>query len=128
MDYRRCSTCKVAKPESDMTKGRRCKACQADADRAYYARDPERRKRQKQAARRRELLREYGLSQEQYDAMVVEAAGRCAVCQREDDLQVDHCHSSGRVRGLLCGLCNKALGLLQDDPARLRAAAAYLER
>lgn len=60
--------------------------------------------------------------------------GRCAICQvREEDagrkgLSLDHDHRTGAVRGLLCGRCNCALGLFKDDPARMLAAIAYLER
>jgi hypothetical protein len=47
-------------------------------------------------------------------------------CPIERVLSVDHCHTTGRVRGLLCSLCNKAIGLLKDSPERLRAAINYL--
>jgi hypothetical protein len=56
--------------------------------------------------------------------------GLCAICQREEAvvgrLVIDHDHATGRVRRLLCNRCNLALGLLDDDPTRLEAAAAYL--
>ena len=53
----------------------------------------------------------------------------CAICGATDKrFHVDHDHTTGHVRGLLCGPCNQTLGLMQDEPARLRAAAAYLER
>lgn len=56
--------------------------------------------------------------------------GKCAICLKEIDMKayVDHDHATGRVRGLLCGLCNSAIGMLKDDPARIRRAADYVEK
>jgi hypothetical protein len=65
--------------------------------------------------------------------MLVSQKGRCAICFSESaggrcgKFAVDHCHKTGRVRGLLCAICNYVLGLLRDDPAAFRRAAAYLE-
>jgi Recombination endonuclease VII len=72
--------------------------------------------------------RRYGLSQDQYDALLTKQNGRCAICKvtPEKGLQVDHCHSLGHVRGLLCGPCNRAIGLMKDNPTALLAAAAYV--
>lgn len=57
------------------------------------------------------------------------AGGGCLVCgATHSRMVVDHDHATGEVRGLLCSPCNAAIGLLEDSPARLRAAAAYLER
>ncbi len=79
---------------------------------------------------------------EQFVELESQAAGRCQLCGRECDLHLDPCHDTGRVRGLLCSTCNTGLGkfgddsqrlldgvlyLLRDDPAKLRAAADYLE-
>jgi hypothetical protein len=66
------------------------------------------------------------------DAMLAAQQGRCAICQRHESefkrkLSLDHCHTSGRVRGLLCSGCNTALGLMGDDTARLLAAVEYLK-
>ena len=80
--------------------------------------------------RQAQLRRDYGLGSDDYRNFLVGQAGRCLVCLRvpKRDLDVDHAHRTGRVRGLICGLCNRGIGNLGDDPRRLRAAAAYVER
>lgn len=75
-----------------------------------------------------DLKKNYGLSLDEFHTMLAQQCGKCAVCLRDCALNVDHCHTSGVVRGLLCSGCNVALGRMQDDPARLRRAADYLER
>lgn len=74
-------------------------------------------------------LKRYGLTKERFAEMLEQQAGACAICQARfsSEPHVDHCHSTKVVRGLLCGQCNRALGLLKDDPARIRRAAQYLE-
>jgi hypothetical protein len=59
--------------------------------------------------------------------MVAAQNDRCLICERPGKLVVDHCHATGRVRGLLCNLCNTAIGQLRDSPALLRKAAEYVE-
>lgn len=85
----------------------------------------------------RYLLRNYGIDTKEYDRMYKEQQGLCGICNTEGfvmdkskhklKLVVDHCHSSGAVRGLLCHNCNRALGLLQDDIGNLNRAIGYLE-
>lgn len=73
----------------------------------------------------------YGLSLEQHDKMLRDQEGVCAICHQESRrgmLEIDHCHSSELVRGLLCGSCNRGLGLFHDDPKLLVSAAEYLHR
>jgi hypothetical protein len=79
------------------------------------------------------LMSTYGISLERFGQMIAEQDGRCAICRelpmgrgKGDMLVIDHCHQSGDVRGLLCGHCNIAIGLMSDSPDRLRQAAAYL--
>lgn len=56
------------------------------------------------------------------------AGKQCEICSSTENLVVDHCHAELKIRGVLCRKCNAVLGLMGDNPARLRAAAAYLER
>jgi Recombination endonuclease VII len=97
-------------------------------------RDPTYRARLRDAKRtnaRRSFLKvKYGISLEDYDAMLARQGGVCAACKnkkrRSERLCVDHCHVTGKVRGLLCRNCNVGLGLFRDDADLVEAAAAYL--
>ncbi len=76
------------------------------------------------------LMRKFGMTIEQYDAMLEAQGGGCFICgrpPREDiSLHVDHDHSTGKVRGILCFCCNNALADFQEDPELLRKAASYV--
>jgi hypothetical protein len=80
--------------------------------------------------RSRFLRRRYRLTPAQYEIMLTAQNGLCAICkQRNPDgtpLAVDHCHQTGKNRGLLCRLCNAAIGMLKDSPAVLYRAIEYL--
>lgn len=84
----------------------------------------------------RQRLKRFGLTLEQFNALVEQQGGVCAICKnpemwnRKDvkRLSVDHCHATGRVRGLLCNRCNRAIGLLGDNDRLCVAAAEYLRR
>jgi len=83
------------------------------------------------ADRKSHLKRKFGITLEDYDRMLVEQGGGCAICGDPPGvtaLHVDHCHDSGRVRGLLCFRCNSALGNLREDPRIVAAALAYVTR
>jgi hypothetical protein len=71
-----------------------------------------------------------GWSGPAYSAQWAMQQGRCFLCDKEPNgaLHADHCHTSGRPRGLLCNQCNGLLGFAGDNPDLLRAAADYLER
>jgi hypothetical protein len=97
--------------------------------RARYAQrkldDPEKLAAEKRAQK---LKHRYGLSQEEYNARLASQNNACALCgQREDVLHVDHCHTSGAVRGLLCHHCNVGLGHFKDNTMLLTKAIQYLK-
>src|SRR3977135_2015219 len=74
-----------------------------------------------------ERARRYGLSLADYRALQQRQGNACAICRKlTRALCIDHCHVTGRVRGLLCRSCNSALGLDAHAPRLLRAALAYL--
>jgi hypothetical protein len=98
--------------------------------RHQWATDKEFRERQLAFRRNHRLLRSYGITWDDYKDLLVRQGGVCGICKKlfASRLCVDHCHARRTVRGLLCIKCNAGLGCFDDDPERLRAAIAYLER
>ncbi len=83
----------------------------------------------KGCAAERHLISKYGLTSEDKARMHKAQNEVCGICQEKvslNKIHVDHCHTTGQVRGLLCSACNKALGLLKDNPERCKNMAAYL--
>ena len=76
--------------------------------------------------------RNYGLTPEQVQQMLEAQGGVCVICHKlcksGNRLAIDHCHTTQKVRGMLCGNCNRGLGSYLDSPELLRRAALYLER
>lgn len=78
------------------------------------------------------MLRQYGITEEEYQRLLAEQGGVCAICRQEQrekrshPLVVDHSHEDGAVRGLLCHPCNRAIGGLKDQPLLLSRATTYL--
>ena len=78
-------------------------------------------------AKLRWVKHKYGLSKEQYEAMMSAHNGQCDICKQPSEvLHIDHCHATGKVRGLLCQYCNKGLGLFRDSIDSLLNAIQYL--
>jgi hypothetical protein len=82
-------------------------------------------------------LKVYGLTLEDYNKMLEAQQGVCVVCKQQETkvisgkpqpLSVDHCHTTGKVRGLLCSKCNHALGLLEDNPKRVKSMLDYINK
>jgi hypothetical protein len=82
----------------------------------------------KQRRKKNYLLREYNLTVEQYNQMFVDQGGLCAICDKNLRLVVDHCHLTGKIRGLLCDRCNRGLGYFKDNPKALLNASKYILR
>ncbi len=141
---KQCSKCSMVKPleefgvESRRADGRRafCLPCGRAMIRRYRASEKFRLtysaaqwSRWKRATR----LRRYGINEVEYDAMLARQGGRCAICRTDEPkgrygvFCVDHDHSTGAVRGLLCSFCNRALAQFGDNAEGLRRALAYLQ-
>jgi hypothetical protein len=79
------------------------------------------------------LKKKYGITPEKYDEMLSEQDYKCYICHKHEDkldrsLAVDHCHSTGKVRGLLCGNCNRFLGQINDDIDTAKRIYEYLQK
>ena len=135
-----CTRCCAEKPVSDFgpaqkTKDRLnpwCKPCNVIYTREYLAANPDKRSARLRAERSWALQKKYGITIEQYEEMLEAQGGVCALCHDEcvsgRRLAVDHDHVTMRVRGLLCGRCNRAIGLFKDNVDALRRAAEYLAK
>ena len=129
-----CYTCKEEKPLSEYHKHSNrprghvtdCKACKALYRKKYFKENCD-----KENNRARvKAWRGVGLSitMDEYQAACAQRKNACDICSRTDvTLNVDHNHTTGKVRGLLCGHCNRGLGLLQDNYKVVAQAAQYLK-
>lgn len=135
MEHFDCKCCKQVKPKSEFTvvkahKNKRgvdswCKTCKAKANRKYLHKNPDKNAKWK----RENKVRSYGISVEYYQKMIEDQGNKCKICGQisERALDIDHCHTTGKVRGLLCSHCNKALGMFRDSYRYLEAAIKYLK-
>lgn len=139
-----CSVCGPRVPIRHRTDGRssECmtvrrlnRAGSLDAARARRNRNMRtyRAKPEVQAKRREYAKQRYGwdetFSESDYSRLLAQQDGKCAICRnppKKKALAIDHDHATGRVRGLLCMVCNTTLGRFKDDPDRFDAASAYL--
>ena len=126
-----CSKC-GGSYEKLTSRSRQCQPCRSARLNEYRSRTDYHKKAYAKNAvheRERHLIRKYGVTLGDYERMFAKQGGLCAICKRPQDksFDVDHCHATGRVRGLLCTNCNRMIGHANDDVARLKAAAAYLE-
>ncbi len=108
-----------------------------ETEKQFYAR--EKRKRYKPLGSRKQALKKYGLTLDDYQNLHDAQSGVCAICGNPETAQdghsgapkmlaVDHCHDSKKVRGLLCIMCNTGLGKFCDDPEILMRAIEYLKK
>jgi len=121
-----CSWCKETLPLDRFSKRTyssgnigyqcKCKNCEKVSKKKYYKPHEQTR-------------RKLGISEEDYNTLIEKSKGGCEVCSRPlDKVCIDHCHTTGKVRGVLCNNCNTALGLVGDNVATLSKLIQYLER
>jgi hypothetical protein len=152
-----CNICRKALPLDKFYKNstskdgyqHRCKDCQREEMRKWRKDNPDKqsdiakryresekgqesrqayRDTKKAQSRNGKLLSRYGITQEQYEEMYEAQQGICPICCGWfEKLFVDHCHDTGKVRALLCGMCNPGLGFFKDDVELLKRAIEYLD-
>ena len=132
---KKCLECNELKPIEDFWKhsgrkdGRveRCKPCSRKLDKGRWHK-------RKDHQKNYVLEKTYGITLNEYQNLRTFQENKCAICGCEvmdvtgRELAVDHCHKSGKVRGLLCSNCNLGLGSFKDDPELLTKAIEYLVR
>jgi len=130
---KKCPKCGEEKGASEFYKTDRtndglygyCKPC----TKQYRDENPKK----KEQSKGQRLKYKFGITLDDYNKMFAEQGGCCAICgdhqsNHQRAFAVDHCHDTGKVRGLLCINCNTGIGKLNDDPALLRIAISYLEK
>ena len=128
---KKCKVCGVEKNISDFYNGRKdCKDCKNAAARKKWLENTEASDRYKKRARERAKERRYGITQTEFDQMLIDQKNRCAICnskfKNSKSTHIDHCHDSSKVRGLLCGNCNLAIGQFNDNADLMENAIKYL--
>lgn len=131
-----CTTCNIDKPVDDFYKRNdrptkrtsSCKKCRREKQQKYWS--PKQQKNYR-------LLKQFGISIEEYKSMLEDQNYLCKICNKPEtarsnvgrikDLAVDHCHKTGKIRGLLCQSCNVALGHFDDSLDKLESAIKYLK-
>lgn len=133
MDSKTCTKCGERKslelfyrePRHKDGRQSRCKVCHNASTKAWKAANPEN-------GREMRLRKAHGITIQQYDDLLASQNGRCACCGTDTPggssgwFHVDHDHESGGIRGLLCGACNMAIGLLGDNIEGVARAMSYL--
>lgn len=138
-EKKRCYRCKKMWPLDDFAKNRskpdgrcsECRSCRSELLREYRKSDAGR-----VSLANSWRKRTYGISAYEYAERLAKQGGVCGICRMPEtrkgnagktlNLSVDHCHSTGAVRGLLCSTCNSAIGLLRDRERLLASAILYL--
>jgi len=128
-----CKTCRSISHkkwyESNSDKAKERKRLDRIYRKEYYQ-SPERKKRY----RIKYIEKTFGIKYHEYDRMLQEQNSLCAICGEKESsstckyLSVDHCHTTGKIRGLLCVSCNRGLGMLRDNPDFVEKALNYLRK
>ena len=132
-DGRTCTKCLILKPKEEFYKDKckingyssYCKACSKNQWKEFKTNNP-------RISRTRNLKNLYKMSDADYNKMLIDQDNKCKICMSSDTgkrhkhFHVDHCHISGKIRGLLCHKCNTGIGLLQTNVKVLQNAIKYI--
>lgn len=151
---KKCSKCKEIKSLDNFCKNKRssdnthwyCKNCQKEQrnknrlvyneyQRLYRMQNREKilereklnRKLSLDKVKNNKLMSRYKISLKEYNDMLLKQENKCKICNKIKELVVDHCHKTGKVRGLLCFKCNQGLGFLKDDAVLMDRAIKYIK-
>ena len=128
---KKCPKCGIEKPLSEYHKNknskdgltRTCGVCSTTQSKEWYRKNP-------LVKKNANLLRTFGISLSDFEVMKQKQNNCCAICNKifknSVDTCVDHCHTTGKVRGLLCNHCNRAIGLFKESIQSLKLAIQYL--
>jgi hypothetical protein len=126
---KQCGICSIIKPITEFAKAKTnkdklknfCKSCNKIKMKAWHAKNPS-----------HHLIRNYGITVDEKIKMMSQQNSCCAICNSHlkdtTEAHVDHCHNSKAIRGILCGDCNRAIGLFKDSTELLKQAANYLKK
>ncbi len=135
-----CTICGISKPITAFSKQKQrngtyryrsaCKVCLVDQESKRYQKQTTE---QIEKRRNKSMIRLYGIDLNQYNQLFENQKGYCLGCNRHQSelnkaLAVDHCHKTGKVRGLLCPSCNLCLGNAKESVETLKQLAIYLEK
>lgn len=138
---KKCNKCGVVKVLGEFRKHHRnaCRICLQKQEKQYYEKNKGEllkkyavwRKKNSDRIHIRDIHRKnkyIHIDADTYQQILAEQNGRCAICNSRSNMRlaVDHCHETGKIRGLLCRTCNGGLGLFGDSQERLNGAARYL--
>jgi len=143
---RKCRVCSLLKPYSEMVKNKGfscgvdtiCLECSRERVKLWRKENPEKRAKQmkKEAGKpytiNKHLRSKYGITHIEYNEMFIAQKGCCTICGLHQSnftrrLSVDHCHTTGKIRALLCSHCNSMIGYAKDDTNILNSAIEYLK-
>lgn len=140
MRTRKCKTCGEIKPHKDFPYNKKykdnirphCISCRREYEVNSYHKHKHKHPYDYEKDKDNKLKRAYGISYQEYLQMLDAQEGKCAICGTEDTgkrkaFAVDHCHSCGEVRGLLCAPCNTAIGSLREDLDIMQRAMDYVK-
>lgn len=142
MEVKKCSKCKSTQPLDNFSNSRNSKRSDCkDCNSKYRKKNNKRRlaylkdwaKKNPEKVREQKYRHRYGIDISEYNRLLEEQGGSCKICKSKDKKRknaeffaVDHCHKTGKVRGLLCYNCNSGLGKFKDDPELVEKALSYL--